>query len=158
MSRWTTKPGYPDTQIRTFNDGKYAGIGARIYAEITAADGVLYWVLLIEDVKRRRGGYETRCLARGILVDIPTARPVLKGRICRIAMTHVRAQIDRAIANAIEAMNVAINEAAAASAAAADLDLADNAALKAWDAEHIRTTEAAEREADRLASLLALAA
>lgn len=150
MSNWQQKPGCPDTQIRTFNDGKYAGIGSRVYAEITAADGVLYWCLFIDDVKRRRGGYESRAIARGIVVDIPTARPMLKALICRTAMAHVRKQLDHAIARTIEALAVTVAEHEGIAAATADLDLADARAVLTWD----RDREAAEKARDEAAARL----
>lgn len=149
MSNWKQKPGCPDTQMRTFNDGKYAGIGSRVYAEMTAADGVLYWCLFIEDVKRRRGGYEPRCIARGIVVDIPTARPMLKALICRTAMAHVRKQLDHAIARTIEALSVSVAEHEGIAAAAADLDLADARAVVAWDRDKTRAAQAADEAAAR---------
>lgn len=151
MSNWQQKPGCPDTQIRTFNDGKYAGIGSRVYAEITAADGVLYWCLFIDDAKRRRGGYESRAIARGIVVDIPTARPMLKALICRTAMAHVRSQLDHAIASTIEALAVTVAEHEGIAAATADLDLADARAVITWD----RNREAAEKARDEAAARLA---
>lgn len=156
MSKWTTKPGCPDTQMRTFNDREYAGIGPRVYAEMTAADGVLYWCLFIEDVKRRRGGYESRAIARGIIVDIPTARPVLKARICRLAMPHVRSQLDHAIARTIEALSVIVAEHEGIAAAAADLDLADARAVVAWDRDKTRAAQAADEAATRLERWLKL--
>lgn len=156
MSNWQQKPGCPDTQMRTFNDGKYAGIGSRVYAEMTAADGVLYWCLFIEDVKRRRGGYEPRCIARGIVVDIPTARPMLKALICRTAMAHVRKQLDHAIARTIEALSVSVAEHEGIAAAAADLDLADARAVVAWDRDKTRAAQAADEAAARLERFLKL--
>jgi hypothetical protein len=150
MSNWTTKPGCPDTQMRTFNDGKYAGIGSRVYAEMTAADGVLYWCLFIDDAPRRRGGYEPRCIARGIVVDIPTARPMLKALICRTAMAHVRKQLDSAIARTIEALAVSVAEHEGISAATADLDLADARAVVTWD----RDLEGAAKTRDEAAARL----
>ena len=37
-NQWQAKAGCPDTITRTFNSGKYSGIGPRVYAEVTAAD------------------------------------------------------------------------------------------------------------------------
>lgn len=153
---WTPKAGCPNTQVRTFNAGKYAGVGPRVYAEITAADGVLYWALFIDDAPRRRGGLDARCIARGQYADIPPARSTLKGRLARLAMAHVREQLDRAIARTIEALAVTVAEHEGIAAAAADLDLADARAVVAWDRENTRAAEAADREAARLAHLLAL--
>lgn len=155
-NKWAPKPGCPDTVMRTFNSGKYSGIGPRVYAELTAADGVLYWCLFIDDAKRRRGGYESRCIARGTVLDIPTARPMLKARICRLAMAHVRKQLDHAIARTIEALAVSVAEHEGIKAATADLDLADARAVVAWDRDNTRAAEAAEREAARLEQLLKL--
>lgn len=156
MSNWNTKPGCPDTQMRTFNDGKYAGIGSRVYAEMTAADGVLYWCLFIDDVKRRRGGYEPRCIARGIVVDIPTARPMLKALICRTAMAHVRKQLDHAIARTIEALAVSVAEHEGIAAATADLDLADARAVITWDRDREAAAKARDEAAARLERFLKL--
>ncbi len=156
MSNWNTKPGCPDTITRTFNDGKYAGIGPRVYAEITAAEGLLYWCLFIDDTKRRRGGYEARCIARGIVVDIPTARPMIKAKICRTAMAHVRSQLDHAIAATIEALAVTVAEHEGISAATADLDLADARALITWDRNLDAAAKARENAAARLARYLKL--
>lgn len=156
MSKWTQKPGCDDTQTRVFNDGKYAGVGPRVYAEMYAVDGILYWSLFIEDVKRRRGGYESRSIARGTLLDIPTARPMIKARICRTAMAHVRKQLDHTIARTIEALGVSVAEHEGIAAAAADLDLADNRALVAWDRDKQRAAQAADEAAKRLERFLSL--
>lgn len=153
---WTPKAGNPDTQVRTFNTGKYSGIGPRVYAEITAADGVLYWCLFIEDAKRRRGGYEARCIARGQLADIPPARSTLKARICRLAMAHVRKQLDHAIARTIEALSVSVAEHEGIAKAAADLDLADARAVVNWDRDKTRAEQATDEVAKRLEQLLKL--
>lgn len=155
-NKWQPKAGCPDTITRTFNSGKYSGIGPRVYAEVTAADGVLYWCLFIEDAKRRRGGYEARCIARGIVVDIPTARPMLKARICRLAMAHVRKQLDHAIARTIEALSVSVAEHEGIAKAAADLDLADARAVVTWDRDKTRAEQAADEVAKRLEQLLKL--
>lgn len=157
MSNWNTKPGCPNTQIRTFNDGKYAGVGSRVYAEITAADGVLYWCLFIDDATpRRRGGYEPQCIARGTLADIPTARPALKARICRVAMAHVRRQLDHAIARTIEALAVSVAEHEGIAAATADLDLADARAVITWDRDMAAAAQARDEAAARLERFLKL--
>jgi hypothetical protein len=155
-SNWQHKPGCPDTITRTFNSGKYSGIGPRVYAEMTAADGLLYWGLFIEDVKRRRGGYESRRIAGGRIVDIPTARPMLKARICRLAMAHVRKQLDHAIARTIEALSVSVAEHEGIAKAAADLDLADARAVVLWDRDNTRAEQAADATAKRLEQLLKL--
>lgn len=157
MSAWTQKPGCPDTLIRTFNDGKYAGIGSRVYAEMTSADGVLYWCLFIDDaIKRRRGGYDPKCIARGIVVDIPTARPMLKALIARTAMAHVRRQLDAAITRTIEALAVSVAEHEGIAAATADLDLADARALITWDRDLTAAATARDENAARLERLLKL--
>lgn len=153
---WQAKAGCPGTLTRTFNSGKYSGIGPRVYAELTAADGVLYWCLFIEDAKRRRGGFEARCIARGQSADIPTARPKIKERICKLAMAHVRKQLDHTIARTIEAMRVAVAEHEGIAKAAADLDLADARAVVTWDRDKTRAEQAAEETAKRLEQLLKL--
>jgi hypothetical protein len=153
---WAPKAGCPTTLIRTFNAGRYSGIGSRVYAEITAADGVLYWVLLVEDVKRTRGGYETRALARGQYADIPTALTILKARITRLAMAHVREQLDLAIARTTAALADTLAEHEGIAAAAADLDLADWDAVRAWDRDNTTAAAATDAVATRLERLLAL--
>lgn len=153
---WAPKPGCPTTLIRTFNAGTYSGIGPRVYAEITAADGVLYWCLFIEDAPRRRGGVEARCIARGTWVDIPQSRPKLKERVTRLAMAHVREQLDHAIARTIEALAVSVSEHEGIAAAAADLDLADARAVVLWDRENTAAAAAADKHAARLQRLIAL--
>lgn len=156
MSTWTPKPGCPTTQARTYNSGKYAGIGPRLHAEITAADNVLYWALFIDDQPRHRGGLESRCLARGTYADIPPARSALKGRITRLAMTHLRAALDRTIAAAIETLAVTVAEHEGIAKAAADLDLADHYAVVTWDRDKTRAAEAEAEAAARLNRFLAL--
>lgn len=156
---WTPKAGCPNTQVRTFNAGKYAGVGPRVYAEITAADGVLYWALFIDDAPRRRGGLDARCIARGQYARSAfdsSITHIVKARIERLAMAHVREQLDRAIVRTIEALAVSVAEHEGIGKAAADLDLADARAVVAWDRENTRAAEAADREAARLAHLLAL--
>lgn len=155
-NKWTTKPGCPTTQIRTFNAGKYAGVGPRVYAEITAADGVLYWCVFVEDAPRRRGGVEARCIARGQWADIPPARSKLKERVCKLAMAHVRKQLDAAIARTIDALAASVAEHEGIAAAAADLDLADARAVVTWDRNREATTKARDEAAERLARLLKL--
>ena len=157
MSAWNNKPGCPNTLIRTFNDGKYAGVGSRVYAEMTAADGVLYWCLFIDDATpRRRGGYEPKCLARGVLVDIPTAHAALKALIARTAMAHVRRQLDHAIARTIEALAVSVAEHEGIAAATADLDLADARAVITWDRNMAASARARDEAAERLERFLSL--
>jgi hypothetical protein len=157
MSTWTPKNGCPGTIRREYTGGEYAVIGApAITAEITAADGVLYWALFILD-DRRRGRLDNRCIARGISADVPTARPVLKARITRLAMAHVRRQLDHAIATSIEALAVDVAAHEGIAAAAADLDLADARALVEWDREREAAAAAADAAAARLASLIKLA-
>lgn len=153
---WTTKAGCPDTITRTFNSGKYSGIGARVYAELTAADGLLYWCLFIEDAPRRRGGVEARCIARGTYADIPQARATAKARITRLAMAHVREQLDHTIARTIEALSVSVAEHEGIAKAAADLDLADARAVVLWDRDKTRAEQAADATAKRLEQLLKL--
>jgi hypothetical protein len=156
MSTWTTKPGCPDTQMRTFNDGKYAGVGARVYAEMTAADGVLYWCLFIDDAPRRRGGTTARCIARGQWADLRPARSSLKALICRTAMAHVRSQLDHAITTTIEALAVSVAEHEGISAATADLDLADARAVVTWDRDLEAAAKARDEAAARLERFLKL--
>lgn len=153
---WTPKPGCPDTVMRTFNSGKYSGIGPRVYAELTAADGLLYWCLFVDDAKRRRGGFESRCIARGTSPDMPHARTAIKGRITRLAMAHVREQLDHAIARTIEALAVSVAEHEGIAKASADLDLADAHAIVLWDRENTAAAEATDKIAQRLERLLAL--
>lgn len=158
MSRWTTKAGCTTTVTRTYTPTIDAYTGPRVWAEITAADGVLYWIVLADGPANRRGVTGTECIARGIWADVPTARAALKAKVSRIGGKAARAEVDHAIARAIEAMNVAIAEAEAAASAADDLDLADTPALKAWDRENTRAKVRAEATAARLDALLALAA
>jgi hypothetical protein len=155
-NRWTTKPGCPTTQVRTFNAGKYAGIGPRIYAEMTAADGVLYWCLFIDDAPRRRGGTESRCIARGQWADVPPARSSLKALIARTAMAHVRKQLDAAIARTIDALAVSVAEHEGIAKATADLDLADARAVIAWDRDRAAAEAARDNAAARLDRFLKL--
>lgn len=157
MSAWNNKPGCPNTLTRTYNDGKYAGIGSRVYAEITAADGVLYWCLFIDDATpRRRGGYEPKCLARGQSANIPTALPTLKARIGRTAMAHVRRQLDHAIARTIETLAASVAEHEGIAAATADLDLADARALITWDRDMAASARTRDEAAARLERFLKL--
>lgn len=156
MNRWTTKAGCHTTITRTYTPAIEAYTGPAVWAEITTADGVLYWAILTEGGRTRLGSRLFECIARGIWADVPTARSALKAKVSRLGAARARAEVDRAIVTAIERMNVAIAEAEATASAADDLDLADTAALKAWDADNTRAKARADADAARLADLLDL--
>lgn len=147
---WTTKPGTPGTETRTYFDAPDA---SHVTAEITRdpTEGRIWFKTWITSGRDRFGAPRRQLIAHGSLADTPHAAAIAKARASRaaskaarrIATAHYQSKLARAVAR-MDAARAALDE----------TDLTDYRTLAARQDELTQLTA----ELDHVRRMMALAA